>query len=356
MDRKLQASLKRERHLKLATVLVLLGMGITVLLAVNNMLLSFVLAFVINYLLSPFVNFLERRGVARQTAILVPFLSGGLIIGFGFYKLLPLIIDQLAALESQLPKYQYDLMHLVASTEQRFRGFFKLYDIKFSQTVNDWILAETARLSHSLPSAVSGSLTVLMLSPFFAFFMLQDGRRMSRRVLSFVPNNLFETALQLHHQINEQMGGFIRARFLEAAIVGLVVGLGLQLVGFPYASLLGLFAAVTNLIPYLGPIIGAVPAVLIALISRDGIIAEPMSLNLIIVTSIYFIAQLIDIVFIIPFVVAKIVNLHPVTVIIVIIIGSQLMGILGMVISIPVASALKLTFSAFYEHITDFRS
>ena len=106
------------------------------------------------------------------------------------------------------------------------------------------------------------------------------------------------------------MGGFIRARFLEAAIVGAVVGIGLQVAGFPYASLLGLFAGLTNLIPYLGPLIGAVPAILIALISEDGLIASTMSLNLIIITAIYFFAQLIDIVFIIPFVVAKIVNLH----------------------------------------------
>ena len=70
----------------------------------------------------------------------------------------------------------------------------------------------------------------------------------------------------------------------------------------------------------------------------------------------YAIAQIIDIVFIIPMVVAKIVNLHPVFVVVVIIIGSQLMGILGMIISIPVASALKLTFTAVYDHLINFRS
>lgn len=356
MDPKLQAILRRERRLKLATVLVLLGMGFTILLAVPNMLLSFVLAFVLNYLLTPFVDFLERRGVPRQLAIVIPFIIGGLMIVASISMVLPLISEQLSTLEAKLPKYQYQLMSLVNSTELRFRTFIKLYDIKFSQTVNSWIITKTTDLSNELPSAVSGSLTVLLLAPFFAYFMLQDGRRVSHSILKFVPNNIFEVALNLRHQINEQMGGFIRARFFEAAIIGLVVWVGLEIMGFPYASLLGLFAGVTNLIPYLGPIIGAAPAVLIALVSKEAQIVEPMSLNLILVTSIYFLAQLIDIVFIIPLVVAKIVNLHPVTVIIVIIIGSQLMGILGMVISIPVASAMKLTFRAFYEHLTDFRT
>jgi putative permease len=111
---------------------------------------------------------------------------------------------------------------------------------------------------------------------------------------------------------------------------------------------LGFFALITNLIPYIGPIIGAVPAVVIALINHES------GVNLMLLTGVYFIAQLIDVIFIIPLVVAKIVDLHPVTVVIVIIIGSQVMGILGMMISIPVASVIKLVSNAVYHHIVDF--
>jgi putative permease len=356
MDAKLQAILKRERFIKITSVISLLLMGAIVLLAVPNLLLSFLLAFVVAYLLAPIVNVLERRGLSRQTAIMLPFIATGLLIGFGIYKILPLITQQANLLESQLPKYQVDLMGLVDRTETRFKGFFKVYDIHFGEAVSSWMVSKSAGVSRAIPAAVSASLTVLILTPFFAFFMLQDGRRFSRSLLSLVPNNLFELALNLQHRLNDQFGGFIRARFLEAAIVGLVVWLGLQASGFPYAALLGLFAGVTNLIPYVGPLIGAVPAVLIALISDDAMITHTMSINLIIVTSIYFFAQLIDMAFIIPLVVARIVNLHPVTVVIVIIIGSQLMGILGMVISIPVASALKLILSTLYEHVTEFRT
>ena len=355
MEAKLRASLRRENKIKVFSVsVILIGCGI-ILFAVDNLLVSFVLAFVANYLLAPIVDFLERKRFPRQTAILIPFISMAILIGFGIYKVLPLITQQLTLLDSHLPKYQSDLMNLISGTEQRFKGFFKLYNINFSLSINDWLLAKTTQLSNALPSIVSGSLTVLILAPFFAYFMLQDGRRLTRALMSIVPNSLFEIALDLQYQINEQMGGFIRARFLEAAIVGAVVGVGLQVAGFPYASLLGLFAGLTNLIPYLGPLIGAVPAILIALISEDGLIASTMSINLIIITSIYFFAQLVDIVFIIPFVVAKIVNLHPVTVVIVIIIGSQVMGILGMIISIPIASALKLVFQTFYRHLTESR-
>ena len=356
MSPKLRARLRREQIVKLTAVTLTIGLGLVVLLAVDHMLISFVMAFVVNYLLAPIVDVLERRGVARQTAILIPFLTSGLLIAFGIYEILPLVTSQASALESRLPNYQVDLMNLVANTETRFKGFFSLYDMNFSNTINTFIINKTAALSSALPSALSSSLTVMLLTPIFAFFMLQDGRTISRKLLAMVPNSLFETALNLHHQLNDQMGGFIRARFLEAAIVGLVVWVGLQVSGFPYASLLGLFAGITNLIPYVGPVIGAIPAILIALISPDAMVTASMTWNLVIVTSIFFFAQLIDVVFIIPLVVAKIVNLHPVTVIIVIIIGSQIMGILGMVISIPVASACKLIFQACYDHLIDFRS
>lgn len=121
-------------------------------------------------------------------------------------------------------------------------------------------------------------------------------------------------------------------------------------VGFEYALLLAVFAGLSNLIPYIGPVVGAIPAVLIVLVNSVP------GLEFLIVIAVYIVAQLIDNFFIIPLVVAKIVNLHPVTVAIVIIIGAQIGGILGMIISIPVACILKLTITTNYSHLVEFQS
>lgn len=352
---KLEQTLRRERRLKLISVCVVLISIMVVLLAVPNMLVSFVLAFVLNYLISPVVEVLERSRIPREWAIVIPFAATAGLIVFGFVQVAPLISKQLALLETQLPQYQVDFVNLVARTEVRFKTFFNLYNIHATEELNSWILHKTSDVSAAIPSIVSASLTVTILAPTFAFFMLLDGRQTVRSILRLVPNDYFELALNLQHRINDQLGGFIRARFIEAAIVGFVVWIGLLSMGFPYAALLGIFAAITNLIPYIGPIIGAVPAVIIALISDQAHVVESMSLNLFLVTSVYLLAQLIDIIFIIPLVVAKIVNLHPVTVIVVIIIGAEIRGILGMVISIPVASIIKLTLNTFYDHLSQAR-
>ncbi len=121
------------------------------------------------------------------------------------------------------------------------------------------------------------------------------------------------------------------------------------MISFPYAILLGVIAGLTNLIPYLGPVLGAVPAFLIAFVNGAS------SLQLALLAAVYIAAQLIDIGLLIPVLVAKIVNLHPVTVIVVIIAGAQTMGILGMIISIPLAGTLKVTVSTIYRHLIDTR-
>ncbi len=348
------SGLRRERLLRLTAVIAILLASLIVLIKVDDLLVSFVLAFVINYMFGPFVDWLERRHVPRALALTVIFLSSGVVIFLGIYLVVPLIVDQVQQLLHEAPKLQTDLITLIVNTEKHFKIFFRTNDINFSRFINNWLLDKSSTLSGVVPSILSHSFTVLILAPLFAFFMLQDGRALSRSLLSLVPNNLFELALNLFHQINEQVGGFIRARFLEAAIVGFVVWVGLLCVSFPYATLLAIIAAVTNLIPYIGPLIGAAPAVAIALISPDAHLADPVGINILIVCSVYFAAQLIDMLFIIPLVVAKIVNLHPALVIIVIIIGAQMMGVLGMMISIPVASVLKVTLTAIYEHLIEF--
>ena len=255
------------------------------------------------------------------------------------------------AFKSELPKYIEGTSDLLARIESGMgKTLGDSLNFNLSGKVEELLASWSSSIFEDLAKFLSKSLTTLVLAPFFAFFFLKDGRRLSRELLHLVPNNYFELALSLHHQINDQMGQFIRARLLEATIVGFVVWCGLFFIEFPFATLLAIFAILTNLIPYIGPVIGIIPAVIISLINGQT------HFELFLMLSIYGIAQLIDILLIIPLVVAKIVNLHPVTVVISIIIGAQLMGIIGMIISIPAANVFKVTLTSLYQHLIHFRS
>ncbi len=345
-----QKRITAEYRIKLFSVLLILVSLIITVLFVKNLLVSLIFAFVINYLLNPITNSLERDGISRRFATLIPFILIGILSVVIVQILSPIAMNQFNSLRSDLPKYIEGTTRLFAEIDGKIDALFlSRYSLNISQQAESYLISWSTAFFEELPRLISNSLTTLILAPILAFFMILDGRNMVRRFLEIIPNNYFELALNLNHQINVQIGGFIRARILEAAIVGFVVWVGLAMIGFPNSLLLAFFAALMNLIPYIGPFIGAIPAIAIALINGLS------GIELVFLCSIYTIAQIIDVVLIIPLVVAKIVNLHPVVVLVVIIIGAQIMGVLGMIISIPVASAIKVTISAIYNHLTDFR-
>ncbi len=340
---------RRIHYIKLVSFLGIIAAVLTLLVKIDNLLLSSVLAFVISYLLGPIVNQLERKGFNRALSITFLFVFIGFFLLLGVGALFPLLETQVGALKSDLPRYISGTTRLIKDIEDKFvivSGIFLNFDL--SHQVESLLTQWGSSFFEDFPRYLSKSLTTAMLAPFLAFFLLKDSQGLLKVVFSLVPNRYFELSLNLQHQINEQMGGFIRARLLEASIVGLVVWVGLWMLHFPYATLLAAFAALTNLIPYIGPIIGMVPPLIIALIGGSSVF------GLFLVMLPYIVAQIIDIFFIIPLVVAKIVDLHPVTVILSFIIGAQVMGVLGMIISIPVASIIKVTTASIYRHLIEF--
>ncbi|OQY14385.1 MAG: hypothetical protein B6I30_00765 [Desulfobacteraceae bacterium 4572_187] len=344
-------SLTKERLTKSFAVVGILTLCTVVVFKTENIMVSFVLGFVIYYLFTPVVNAIERTGISRRIGVTGLFILITAVSGFCIYILLPVTAGELSAFKNELPKFIEGTTNLLANTELKLNSFlFNIYKIDISKSLEPTLLIFFKGLFSDLPNIISSSLAVIILAPFFAFFMLIDGQTTTKKLLALVPNNFFEPALNLQHRMNVQLGDFIRARLLEAGIVGVFVGLGLAIISFPYAVLLAVFAGLANLIPYIGPVIGVVPTVLIALVN------QVTALEFLIVIAVYITAQLIDIFFIIPLVVAKIVNFHPVTVVIVIIIGAQIGGILGMIISIPVASMLKLIISTIYNHLVEFHS
>lgn len=346
-----QNALRRANRWKLIGLLALLLTSFLVLVMTENLLVSSLLAFVIAYTVGPVVNYLERQGISRTLATVSVFMGLGLVLGLIIAWLAPYLGDTVTRLQADMPRYIQGLGQFVSELETRVHvlaGPLAKFDL--TSRIEGQLTAWTHETFEKIPSFLKTLLTVMLLGPFLAFFMIKDGRNVVRLVMGMVPNNLFETGLSLQHQINLQIGQFVRARILESLIVGLVTAAGLFVISFPYALLLGMFAGLTNLIPYLGPILGAVPAFLIALVNGYS------GLEVTALATVYIVAQLIDAGFLIPVLVAKIVDLHPVTVIIVIIAGAQLMGVLGMIICIPVAGTLKVTVSTIYRHLIDTRA
>ena len=340
----------RQNRIRLFFFLSALVCLFCVLVLVKNVLVSFLLAIVSYFILAPIVDFLERRGLSRVQAIVVPFLALTFFSIFSILVLSPLLNEQGSSIKAHWPEYQSSLWQFVEKIQTRINSNSgSLFHLDLAQFSHDHTEDFAKTLFQSAPDWISQSVTVLLLAPFFCFFMLLHGRSFLRHLINMVPNSIFELVSNVTHQIVDQMGDFVRARLAECIIVFILMWAGLQILGFPSAFFFAALAAILNIIPYLGPVIGFLPPALVAL-AQQG-----MDLSILGLLFLFVIVQIIDAVALVPFLVAKIVDLHPVFVILALLIGAQWMGIVGMIICIPLAGILKVTAVGFYEHYTGFR-
>lgn len=343
-------TIRREKIIKLSLLALALLTTAIIIVSIPAMLTSFLIGFVVTYLFKPIVSFLERKGFDHPTAVVLPFLLSGFLMVYFALFITPVISEQFDSLETELPKYITGFQTMIDKpATQLNKTLAKFGNIDVRAALESKGELFFAKFISDIPNFLSQLALVLLLAPLFAFFMLKDGKQINRAMLSLVPNSLFETSMNLFYKINRQLGDFIRARFLESLLVGGVVWIGFFWINLPYALFLAIFAGVTNLIPYFGPIIGAVPGLIIASVNSD------LHVSPYLVGFIYLFAQVLDMLVLVPILVAKIVDLHPVTVIVVIILGGQIMGPLGMIISVPLASILKLTVREFYHQVVDFQ-
>ena len=238
-----------------------------------------------------------------------------------------------------------------SALEPAFRSYLGT-DVDLGALVNDkgreMMNALVGRSSAFVEGLFSG-LASLVIVPFAVFFFLKEGRRLTHELIELVPNAYFELCLNLIYQINGQIGGYLRGQMLETGIVALLSVIALTLIGLPNAIPIGLMAGMANMIPYLGPLIGGITASVVALSTGGG-----GTMVLYVVVS-FALIQMIDNLVVQPVIIAKSVDLHPMLVMLVVSIGSQLLGIMGMLIAVPVTGILKVSTQTIYRGIKGYR-
>ncbi len=307
--------------------------------ATVGLFLPFLLSLIVTFLLDPMVTFIEREEISRTTSIFIIFFLVAILLFLSATWLSPHWQEMWNSLRNDLPRYTTRFIGLLKDAQGNLQNrfpFIESYDLPGrARTMAEHLLAQI--LVQTPKSALRlGSLLILV--PLFSFFFLRDGSRTMRAFVALAPNRYFEMAHDLYYHISHQMTHFIRGRIIEAFIVGLVVGVGLSFTDIGYAPLLGVFAGVTNLVPYVGPIVGMIPGIIIALVDL-GMGGQFWW----IVTVYVLIAQIIvDNFILIPILISRFSNLHPLLVIVAIIMGGKLYGVLGMIIGVPVASIIKI--------------
>lgn len=183
----------------------------------------------------------------------------------------------------------------------------------------------------------------IVLLPVLAFYFAVESRQLKHEFVGMLPKRRRREVLRMIFEFNQIMFSFVVCQAILCLIAGIVVGVGLALIGMPYPVTLGILAGLTRAIPIIGPIIGGIPIVLLAWISQGFGMAVG-------VLTFFSILHFIESKFIMPLMVGDRLRLHPVVIIVVLLIGQEFAGLLGMFFAAPVAALVRVMFRRYWLH------
>ena len=295
------------------------------------------------YLLNPVVNLLMKMGVKRLAAIALIFILLIGMIVLIFMSIIPNLVEQLVSLARNIPGFISNMqtwLQELANNATRFPLFKELdvdkYISNLDVSAGSIIQQSLTGVTNGLGSVIGKITTIVLLLvtvPFILFYMLKDGEKLVPNIERLFPEKQRENIKGLLQQLNKTLSDYISGQAIECLFVGTFTFLGYLLIGVDYAFLFGVIAGLTNLIPYLGPYLGLAPALIYTFFD------SPTRALLCIVVVI--IVQQIDGNVIYPNVIGKSLNIHPLTIILILLVAGNLSGILGVFLGVPVYAILR---------------
>lgn len=308
------------------------------------------------YLLEPLVKSLMKIKIGnfylnRTCSVAIVFLLLIAIVAAALAFLIPILVSQIGQLISNSPDYiravqkmtnrYYDDFSQQEWVKQlNISSYIGTVEKNLLKYVEGFLSTVTKSLGSIIGMVTSITVTVLTV-PFMLFYMLKDGHRLIPNIQKLMPNKHGKQVETLLRKMGETISKYIAGQFIECTFVATFTTLGYFMIGMPYALLLGVMAAFTNLIPYLGPYFGVLPALLLA------ISISPKMVMLVIIVCIT--VQQVDGNLIYPNVIGKTLDIHPLTIIVLLLVAGNLAGLMGMILGIPFYAVLKVVIKYFRD-------
>jgi predicted PurR-regulated permease PerM len=339
---------------KLIAALVIGGLVLATgwgLWVIRPVLAPFVLAIAVAYLIAPLVNFLAARGLSRGWAIIAVYAVLIAVGSLALIKGLPMMIDQTQRLAESIPMYSMRARELVDGLQQRVRdtalppSFRDVLDRAIVDVEVRSVRALESLLDFKTIQRAAGFLASLILAPFLSFYILKDIERFKERFVLSLPSRHRQDIIGLLRALDGVLAGFVRGQILLSLAVGTLAVAATALLGMRYSLLLGIWAGMTEFIPYVGPVLGAIPAVL------AGLSVSPL-LGIEVAVAFAIIQQLENAV-LSPRIMGESVGLHPLAVMFAVLAGGYLMGGWGFIVGLPVAGLLRVLWCFLVARLTD---
>ncbi|MGQ7331468.1 AI-2E family transporter [Streptococcus suis] len=316
---------------------------------VEIILLPMLLTGLLYYLLNPIVDWLEKRKVSRTIGISIVFVLIGLLLVWGLAVAIPNIQEQVVSFVQNLPaniqKLELQLTSLLQ--DKRFEQF-RPTALQAINQVNDQIISFAQRFSSSavnwashLISTASQIIVAVLIMPFILFYLLRDGKGLNAYITQYLPTKWRAPIGTVLSDVNSQLSNYVRGQVTVAMIVALMFSIMFSIIGLSYPVTLGILAGFLNLIPYLGSFLAMIPAVIL------GLIAGPFMLVKVLI--VFMIEQTIEGRFVTPLIIGSSLNIHPITILFVLLTSGQMFGVLGVLLGIPIYASIKVLVKAAFE-------
>jgi len=358
---------------------VLVALIVFLLVSAYSALFPFLVGIFLVYLFLPVVNFLDVRmprvlrekQISRPMSILLVYLLVALLLVGFFAIFVPLVSSQISELIAASGQYTMQLLRFTKGFNQEFVEEWQgRYNTEIPQWVRDTIASNIQQLTAFLANAAQnivawlagalqraflntlevvsstlGFVIGIIIVPFWVFYVLNDEKKLMQAIYSVIPRPYRADVRNLQTIIANVLGAYIRGQLILCLFIGIMATVGLVIMGVNFSVLLGTIAGIFEVIPTIGPYLGGVPAVLVALLKSPRLALETALL--------YFIIQQIENTFLVPRVAGSSVKLHPTVIMLVLVVGNEVAGVWGMVLAVPVTAILRDLFHYLYLRLSD---
>ncbi|MDR7239394.1 AI-2E family transporter [Neobacillus drentensis] len=311
-------------------------------LLVQTLFFPFLIAGVLYYLFRPLVNYLQLKRVPRVLSILLIYLLATALIALLVYFVGPILQRQINSLIESTPVFIESVQEKMTDLQdnewiQRLYENNRLNFEKGTDSISKKVPSGLAFIGSNIMDFIgflTRMVTVLVTVPFILFYMLKEGEKAPRQILRLLPAMQQKNGRRILTDLDEALSSYIHGQIFVSFCLGTLLFIGYLIIGLDYSLLVAIVAMLTNVIPFLGPIIASIPALVIAILDSPMMVIK--------VLIVMVVVQQIEGHIISPQVMGRKLEIHPLTIISLLLAAGSMGGVLGLILAVPVYAVLKV--------------
>lgn len=320
-------------------------------IAVNIIAPPIIFSAIFFYLMNPLVDWLEKKKISRNAGFFLIVILVGVLFFLTVYLVFPIIEQQIQSMIEAWPMYWEQILTYTEGliyTDTFSEIVSRIQESNILNTITEQaaeiLTAAVGGLSSIVGTAAQVFITIFTV-PIILYYLIIDGKKIPSAVLRFVPTDWRKPVAEFLTSTHNQLSYYIRGQLLVAFAVAVMFWIGFAIIGLDFGLVLAIVAGILNLVPYLGSVLASIPALII------GVVESPlMFISVIIVIAV---EQFLEGRVIQPLVLGNQLNIHPITIIFILLIAGRLFGLMGVILAVPGYAILKIIFSMTFNYFRE---